>query len=371
MKLQVLQQDLSKALSTSIRFINSRNTLPILGNFLLQAEKTKLKIKGTNLEMSISLSLGAKIEEEGNLTVPAKIFQELVANLNQGSLNLTQVKEQLKIEGKDFIGNIPITPANDFPSIPSNIAKDNSFEIKVEDLDKALSKVLFSASIDETRPVLTGVLFIFEEKSLSLVSSDGFRLSKKIIKLDKKIESKNLIIPRNSLFELLKNLKELNNSDSVQFGIKEEDNQLVIKIGSIFLTTRLIDGAFPDFEKIIPKTSTTKIIVDKNDLGRLVKLGSIFAKESANVIKLIISKNSLEITSESSKGGSQKGSVEVKAEGPAVDISFNYKYIEEFLNIDEGNDLEINLTDSISPAIFIDPKDKDFLHLIMPVRIQS
>lgn len=377
MKIQVLQEELSKALATSIRFINTRNTLPILGNFLLKSGKTKLEVEATNLEMSISISLGAKVEEEGSLTVPAKVFQELIANLVRGSLTLNQNKQELKIEGEGFTGTIPAMEDNDFPSIPQAGKLDKTFQIKVENLEKALSKVLFSASLDETRPVLTGVLFIFEETGLSLVSSDGFRLSKKTIKLNKKIESKNLIIPRNSLVELLRNMGSLEKSDQVLFSVKENENQLVIKIGDIYLATRLIDGNFPDFEKIIPKNLGTKVIVDKTDLARLVKLASVFARESANVIKLSIGHSSaneagsLIITSESQKGGNQKGSIEATVTGPYVDISFNYKYIEDFLNVSQANDLEINLNDSISPAIFVDPVDKDFLHLIMPVRVQN
>lgn len=189
MNIQVLQEDLSKTLNTVIKFINTRSTLPILNNFLLEAEKSKLKIKATNLEMSISASLGAKIEKEGSITVPAKTFLDLISSLGLGQITLTLDKEELKVEGPNFSASVPTVPPNDFPKIPETIDKKESFTIESENLINTLNKVLFSAAVDESRPVLNGCLFDFKEDKLYLVTSDGFRLSRKILDLKKK--SKN------------------------------------------------------------------------------------------------------------------------------------------------------------------------------------
>lgn len=369
MQISVLQEDLSKALSSSIRFINSRSSLPILGNFLLEAQKTKLKIKATNLEMSISTSIGAKADEEGLVTIPSKTFMEIIANLGIGQLNLSLEKEELKIKSNNFEAVIPTMPANDFPSIPEKIETKHSFSLSTSDLNKILSKILFSTSLDETRPVLGGVLFIFKKDSLSLVSSDGFRLSRKVIKLEGSVIETQIIIPRNALIELI---KLSSHEEVIYFEVKKDENQLVVKIGDIFLSTRLIEGNFPDFEKIIPTSSTTTIKLDKNELLKAVKLASIFAREEASIIKIKTNESSLEIDSEGVKAGKQKSVVEASVEGDtSLGISFNYKFIEEFLNEVEGENIEIKLTDSVSPAIFIDPKDLDFLHIVMPVRVQN
>ncbi len=375
MVLQVLQEDLSKVLATAIHFVNTRQTLPVLSNFLLTAEKTKLKIQATNLEMSLSVSIGAKVEIEGTVTVPAKAFLEIISNLNQGQLTLNLVKEQLKIESPGFKADIPTTPANDFPKVPENVDQKLAFPISSDVLLPTLSKILFATGSDETRPVLTGVLFIFDNELLSLVSSDGFRLSQKNISLLKKIsEDKiHLIIPKSALLELI---KLTGSTESVLFEPRISDKQLIIKVGEICLSSRLIEGNFPDFEKIIPKNTSTKILVDKNDLKRGVKLAAVFAREAGNVIKLKVKKSSLEIESENGKIGKENYEAEAKVEITAagtndLEISFNYKFIEDFLNSVTGTDIEIKLIDGASPAIFVDPKDEGFLHLIMPVKVQN
>jgi len=374
MLFQVLQEDLIKSVNSSIRFIAARPTLPILSNFQLIAKGSTLHIQATNLEMSIADKIGASVEEEGVITIPAKIFHEIVSNLPKGKLKFEVIKEELKIEASDWKGKIPTSPSNDFPKIPDSIDEKKSFTLNKEDLAKNLSKILFSASLDETRPVLAGVLFIFtksqakDPSTLTFVASDGYRLSKKTIKLDKDIQSKNLIIPRPAIAEIIKQSTE---SSAITFEVKEDDNQIVVKIGDAYLSSRLIDGNFPEFEKIIPVRWDTKVNVDKNDLGRGVKLASVFARDSGNIIKMAIAQNNIELKSEGTKVGNQTGKIEAKVDGSPLEISFNYKFIEEFLNVVEGDSVEIKLTDQVSPAIFADPLNPDFLHLIMPVVTQN
>ncbi|CAN5358733.1 DNA polymerase III subunit beta [soil metagenome] len=368
MKIQILQEDLIKILTTSIRFTNTRSTLPILSNFLLKVDKTKLVIAATNLEMSISSQIGGKVDEEGSITIPAKTFLELIQNLSLGQITLTQEKDQLKVSANNFEGEIPIIPANDFPTIPDSLDSKNSFSIPTKDFIKALNNILFSTSLEESRPVLTGVLFIFKDNILNLVSSDGFRLSRLDIKLENKISLPNLIIPRTSLLEIIKIAKD---EEFISFEVKSTENQLIVKIGDTYLASRLIEGNFPDFEKIIPVSTTTKVNVDKNDLSRGVKLASVFAKDGSGVIKFVISENAIEVLGESAKAGNQKSKMEAKVDGPNLEISFNYKFVEDFLNNLTSDDLEIQMTDSVSAAIFVDPKNKGFLHLIMPVRVQN
>lgn len=370
MKLQVLQEELTKALSTSIHFVNVRSTLPVLANFMLVAEKTKLKIMATNLEMSIATNIGAKIEKEGRITIPAKAFTEIISNLNQGQLDLEVDKEKLNILSQGFSGTLLTTPSNDFPNIPDTLSTENSFNLIPNDLQKAISKVLFSASIDEGRPILTGVLFVFEKETIDLVASDGFRLSQKRITLPKKIveEKTQMVIPKSFLLELSKMAK---GESSLLFELKQNENQAILKVGETILATRLIDGSFPDFEKIIPKNPTTKVSIDKNDLGKAVRLAGIFAREENGIVKFTINEDSIEISSEGGKTGKEKSKIEAKVEGGILEILFNYKFVEEFLSVVEGEDVQLELIDGDSPAIFKDPKDPTFLHLIMPVKIQS
>ncbi len=367
MQLTILQEDLSKALTIAVRFASTRSSLPILGNFLLRAEKSKLKIKATNLEMSVTLAIGAKIEKEGEITVPAKLLVDIVTNLNHGQITLTNEKEELKIVSGSFKAKLPTTPVNDFPTLPEGLDSKKSFSIPTKVLTGSLGKILFSTSIDETRPILTGVLFIFKGESLSLVASDGFRLSRKTVKLQKPLEEMQFVIPKPSVMEIV---KAAANGD-LEFEFKASDNQLLIKSNDMIISSRIIEGTFPDFEKIIPKTSGTLVTVDKNDFAKAVKLAAVFAKVEGNIIKLTVKENTLQLTSENEKSGAQVNEIEAKVEGGNLEISYNYKFIEDFLNVSVGDSILIKLIDSISASIFEDPEDKDFLHLIMPVRVQS
>ncbi|MEK7497798.1 MAG: DNA polymerase III subunit beta [Patescibacteria group bacterium] len=366
MKLAVLQEDLAKSLITTSRFVNTRAQLPILGNIILKTEKTSLRLLATNLENSISMSLGAKVEAEGEIAVPAKTISEIVSNLARGQVELEAQKEHLKIKTDSFTGTVSGMNTSDFPKIEDIIGK-NAVIFKKLDFNKAISKVLFCASVDETRPVITGVLFLNKNEKLYVVATDGFRLSQKILNLPKGVSFEKVILPRNFVSELL----HIGESDNFSFEIKEKESQAIFEIDNIVLTSRLISGSYPNFENIIPKEAKTKVRVGKEELLRATKLASVFARESANMVKVKVLKDSLKISAESGKSGSQEGSIEAKVEGEEVEIVFNYRFIEEFLNVVEGEEVEIQLSNTTSPGVFLDPKDPDFLHLIMPVKVQS
>ncbi len=369
MKVKVLQENLSKALSQASRFVNPHAQLPILGNILIEAQKTKLSILSTNLEMSLSTSIGAKVEKEGRVGVPARTIVELVSNLPKGIVDLSEEKEQLKVQGEGFSGNLAGMNTNDFPVIPQGFEKGEVLKLPKEELLDSLTKVLFAVSIDETRPILTGVLFIIGENTLTLVASDGFRLSQKTIPTKIKGSAK-VVLPKGALAELI---KIASGAESLSLQIRSTANQVVFGIGKedAFLSSRIIEGDFPNFEKIIPKVTNTKITVGKEDLLRGVKIASVFAKDQGNIIKLKVQEGSLGIEAESASVGNQKTKLDAKVEGPGLDISYNWRFIEELLNVVEGEDVEVSLVDTNSPGIFKDPKDPNFLHLIMPVKIQG
>lgn len=366
MKLAVLQEDLAKALLTTSRFVNTRAQLPILGNIILRTEKTSLRLLATNLENSISMSLGAKIESEGEIAIPAKTISEVVSNLARGQIELEAQKEQLRVKTDTFTGTISGMNTSDFPKIVDNVGK-GSVVFEKASFDKSISKVLFCASVDETRPVLTGVLLLNKAGKLYVVATDGFRLSQKILDLPKGLSFEKIILPRNFVSELL----HIGEVDKFSFEVKEKENQAVFGMDNIVLTSRLISGSYPNFENIIPKEAGTKVRVGKEELSRAVKLASVFARESANMIRVNVNKSGLKISAESGKSGNQEGSVEARVEGEEMEIIFNFRFIEEFLNVVEGDEIEIQLSNTTSPGIFLDPKDPEFLHLIMPVKIQN
>jgi DNA polymerase-3 subunit beta len=376
MKLQVLQKNLSHALNITSRFASAKAQLPILTNLLFQTKKNKLVISATNLETSISLSLGARIKEEGSITIPSQTIASLVSNLNPGQIDLESKKEKLKISSAGFKSTLSgINPA-DFPTVSNTIGK-NALQIQTGAFLQGLSKVLFAVSTDETRPVLTGVLIIIKKDILVLVSTDGFRLSQKKIKLkgnSKNYEGKTMIIPKNTLTELSR-IK--GDSEVINFSYKKDESQVIFGIADAILSSRIIEGEFPDFERIIPKESGIKVNVDKEDFLQAVKLASVFAKDSANMVKVAVKKDAILVSAESKLAGSQEMKVDAKVkigesgEKEELTIAFNYRFLIDFLNSVESADVGMEFSGPNAPALFIDSKDDDFLHIIMPVKLQS
>ncbi len=369
MQVQVLQEELNKAITLCSRFASSRVQLPVLANILLEADNNKLRVCSTNLEVSVSINLGAKVLEKGSITIPSKVITEIISNLKSGTVDLTSEKEILTIKSNDFESNITGMNAADFPITPQDLGAE-SIKFPFEGFKNSLSRVLFSVSNDETRPVLTGILMILKDGEVVLVSTDGFRLSQKKIKIKGNTVEKKIIIPKNTLSELAR----ISGGVDFEFSVKKADNQIVLGISNVIMASRIIDGEFPDFEKIIPKETKFKVLVDKDELLRTIKLASVFAKDSANVVKLSINDKTMEVTAESNQSGTQKGKVDIKVTGSLegkFEIAFNYRFLEEFLNAIDSDEVQIEFSDPNSPVLFLDLKDTEYLHIIMPVRLQS
>ena len=368
MKLQILQENLAKAISLASRFTTSRAQLPILGNILLTASKTKLNVSSTNLEISVSTSVGAKIEKDGEISIPSKIISEVVQNLPKETLELESEKEHLKISSSAFSSDVLGMNTSDFPKVPSSIHKDKSFTLPKTEFSEGLLKVLFAVSVDETRPILTGILFLLSKEGLILVATDGFRLSQKKVKTSSFKGSSKFILPRSILSEV----GRLGETDEVVFEVQESQKQVVFEIGDTVLSSRLLEGEFPDYEKIIPKSSSTKVALDKEDLVRAVKLAAPFARDNANIVKIKVLKEGIKVYAESSQAGNQETKIEAKVEGEInLEIAFNYKFLEDFLSSVSGEEVKMEFSNTDKAGVFLDPSDPNYLHLIMPVRVQG
>lgn len=372
MKLQILQEGLAKAVSTASRFASPKAQLPILGNILISTQKTKVVVMSTNLEISVAVSVGAKVEEEGDLSIPAKILNDIVSNLPKDTISLSSDKEQLKVSTSGFSSTVLGMSSVDFPKVPSQIKQEKSLALPKKEFVEALGQVTFSASLDETRPVLTGVLVIRTKNKISLVATDGFRLSQKTIKVDGENDFR-LILPKMILTELS---RDAASGDSVLFDFDSNDKQAVFGIGDTVLTSRLLEGDYPEFEKIIPKTYVVKLYLDKEEFLRSVKLASVFARDAANIVKIKVLKDSIKIFAESGSSGNQEASVEAKVEKQdgfesGFEISFNYRFLEDFLHSVNGEEISLEFSGVSTAGVFRDTSDPEYLHLIMPVRVQG
>ena len=370
MKLQVLQEDLARGLSITSRFASPKAQLPILGNILFSAQKNKLILASTNLETSVSVPVGARVTKPGNLTIPARVITDIVANLPRGHVMLESAKERLKVSSEKYNSAISGVNDADFPSIPSSLGSGKTSFLK-NLLTNALSQVLFASSSDETRPVLTGVLIIFKRDKLVFVATDGFRLSQKSVKVGGIKETDQVIIPRNTLSELIRLAGEV---DSIDIAFPKGESLVLFGLGDTVLSSRVIQGEFPNFTKIIPDSTDITIELDKEEFLRAIKVASVLARDSANAITLTVNEGDIRIASQSKQAGSQDVLVDAKVEADSakksmLEIAFNYKFIEDFLGSVKGNSVVVKLTNANAPGVFVDPSDKDYLHLIMPVKL--
>lgn len=369
MKLQIIQENFSKAINIASRFASVKAQLPILGNILLSAKSSKLNIASTNLEISVSIEVGAKIEEKGEVSIPARVISELVSNLPKDTITLESDKEQLKISSSGFSSKVLGMGSSDFPKIPSVVDNAKSLNIPKDGLLGALSQVIFATSTDETRPVLTGVLFIWEKGQVTLVATDGFRLSQKKIHVNNAKSQPQVVLPKLVLSEI----SRLEGGDEVLFYQDQREKQAVFGVGEVILSSRLLEGEYPDFAKIIPKESLVKIFIDKEEFLRAIKLASVFARESANIVRFKLTDSSIKVSAESSSAGSQETKVDAKIEGKGdgFEIAFNYRFVEEFLNSVHGEEVKMEFTSGDKAGVFLDSSDSNYLHLIMPVKTQG
>lgn len=362
MKATVLQKDLAKVLSYTSRFVSARAQLPILSNIVLVAKGNKLTVKATNLEISISAPIGASVEKEGEIAVPAKIFSELISTLHTEKIAFSLEEETLHIESEGFKANVSGLNTSDFPEIPDAVSV--GIVLPADVFSEAVGKVIFSSSPDDTRPALSGVLMYSKDSMLSFVSSDGFRLSKKDVLLKEKVETR-IILPKTILLELLRICSD---EEKINIKVEEADKQIMFGVGDNVLSSRLVEGEYPTFEKIIPTSSSIKASVSKDEFQGAVKTAAVFARDGANIVKLALSEEGIVVSAESARSGSQEAKVAAKIEGPNLDILYNYRYVEDFLNIVKGEGVVMKFNNSDASGIFLDASDENYLHLIMPVK---
>jgi len=366
MDIQIVKSEFIKAINLVSRFVSARAQIPILGNVYLGTDKSRLGIRATNLEMSVSTHIGAKVKKQGEIAIPARIVNELIGNFSGETLNLLVKGESAVLESEGGRATISGVNVIDFPSFPTEILAKGVL-IAFDEFSKVMGKTLFSVSNDDSRPVLTGIETNFGDSEINFCASDGFRLSRNKISvsaIDKKLVGKSLIIPRGLIGELIR-MKEKGN---LIVNYDNEDNLLLFGLEGTIFSTRLIEGNYPDVGAIIPKSSDTRLKVDGEELLKNIRAAAVFARDAANVLTMSVGENVLEVSSVSPQYGEQKSVLEVNVEGRAQTVLFNYKYLEDILNVIESGQVIIELVNDTSPVVFRDATDDNFLHLIMPVK---
>lgn len=383
MKFSLLQQDLLSALSATIRSCGFKSSLPVLANILVQARDGKLKLSATNLEIGVVKSMKAEVIEEGEVTIPAKTLLDILGSLSGAMIEIESSGENIKISSQAFKATLNGISASEFPTIP--MSSENSIKISAKALQTSLPQVSFAAAADEGRPILTGILTEIRKNALEIVATDGFRLAHKTSKIESTSEEGSkfrVLIPKRTFDEVIKLISEESSQNpegnmQVEISTSENQNQIVFCIGETLVSSRLIEGQFPSWEKIIPEKFVTKSIVDRVEALKAVKLASVFARgDSSNIIKIQFKPSQIKITSETKEIGSQETDIPAQTEGEELLVAFNSKFLIDVLANANSENIEINLSGNLSPALFkpISPDsigvgEEGLEYVIMPVRL--
>lgn len=375
MRVSCLQENLAKGLSIVSRAVAARSTLPVLGNILIATEDSRLKLSATNLEIGITCWIGAKVEEDGATTVPARTFVDLVNALPQDRVDMElAIKTQtLNVMCGRFANNVKGVDAQEFPIIPKP-DENNSIHIAPDVLHKMIEQVVFAAATDEARPILTGVLAKFSGKSLTFAAADGFRLSVRTAQLEDGIdEPLEVIIPARALAELGRILGD--QTEPVSITVTPQRSQILFHLTNIDLVSQLIDGKFPPYDAIVPKSTATKSVVETDLLLKACKAANVFAREAANIAKISIKPGDqltpghITIGAQSAETGDNAGDLDAAIDGTPIEIAFNVKYLIDVLNVVGTDRISLETIDPSKPGLIRPIGDETFMHVIMPMHI--
>ena len=363
----ILSEHLLKALSI-VGKIPMKGNLPILENVFIEAKEGRVIFRTSNLEMGVTTSIGGKVETEGIVTVSYKLFNEFIHAIRAEKINLFVREEVLHVETERSSATFPTITAAEFPAFP---AKDSSlFSLSVDDLGKIAKQICVSASTDEGRPMLTGIKFKPLEAGVLVAATDGFRLS---VRKFNTFSGATIdgIIPARIFSDIVKIANDTKQQEPLALSYTKEKNQIIFALTDTDVFTRLIEGEFPPFERIIPASHTTQVTVSKDELAQGVKAAAIFARESANIIRFTIKSDKLILSANTAQVGSSKVEIDAAVVGDENEIAFNYRFLIDFLNSVEEDEVVLKMTNPLAPGLFHPKEDKAYTHIIMPVRVQA
>jgi DNA polymerase-3 subunit beta len=362
MKLKVTQENLNKALGLVARVASTRGTLPILSNVLLKIEGNRLTVSATNLDIAISCGVGAQVQSEGSLTVPARLLQDFVSSLPSGVIELEQEEQRLKVTTESYKSVVNGVSAEEFPVMPA-IDGGTSWKVPGPLLKKALQQVLIAASNDESRPVLTGVYFHTVDGMLYVAATDSYRLAeKRLVALSEAVQ---LLIPATALHDVLRII----NDYTEDITVVHDDQQIQFRAGDVELVARLIEGNYPDYRKLVPASFSTTATMLRADLTNITKVSSLFARESAGSIVVSVDEpsESIWIHAVASQLGENNATLKVDAKGSGS-ITLNSRYLLDALQAMDAKTVQMGFNGKLEAVMLSDTDSDDYLHIIMPLK---
>ncbi len=375
MEIKANSSDLLKALNHIHGIVEVRHTLPILSNIVLLAENNELSLSSTNLDIFCSDKINAEIVTSGKISVSAITFFEIVKRLPSGSdviLSMGDEDTELILKCGRSKFNLSTLKTEDFPILSDKDLSTN-FVISADELSRMIDKTKFAISNEETRYYLNGIFFHKAEsnsiKFLRAVATDGHRLAQYDIPLPQGAdEITGIIIPKKTVFELRKVLDDADGDVSVSLN----ENKIKFSFNNLKIISKVIDGTFPDYTKVIPQNNDKKFKTNNSELKNAIDRVSAVAineETKSKAIKLTIENNKLNLSVESQSKGSAKEEIDISYSNEKVDIGFNSRYLMDICNEVDGNEIDVNLLDSISPAIILDKTDENLFFVLMPMRI--
>lgn len=365
MKTEFLIENIQKHISTLSKTIPANTQVPILSNLLLKATKEGFYILATDLEIGIQVKVPSKIIEEGTVSVAGKEFLEVLNSLPKDKVLLSKNRDKLEISTRSSKATFQTIPGDEFPDLFEEKGKEIC-KFSAKNLEETFSKIMFSTSTEDTRAELTGIYLFQKPQDLEVVTTDGYRLSLNTRKNQTVLEkNEGIILPSRIISEALAQKKE------TTLYISKKSNQVLFESEDIIIVGRTIHGNFPKYEKVIPTKSKTTIEIDREELQSAVKLSSIFARENSNIVKLSAENGRVKITSDSQNIGKQETEIDVTQKGEDVSISFNVRYIQDVLKVLDSKMIKIKTGSAQEPAVFSDETNKNYIHVIMPIRTKN
>jgi len=384
MKLVCTQRALAEGLAIVDRAVPSKSPLPVLSNVLLATEEARLKLVANNLEMAISAWIGADVAQQGTITLPARLLSDFVSTLVGGEIqmSLRPGTKTIHLKCGRFEANINGIDAEDFPAVPT-VGEGPRCKVAAKTLRTGISQAAFAAAADDTRPVLAGVLLTIEGDELTMAAADGFRLAVRTIPLVEPAPEKlSLLVPARTLIELARIITDAD--DPVEIAATPSRNQVMFQYPAtssgqapgLLVVSRLIEGQFPDYQRIIPKSYQTRVVLPVSDFLQATKTASVFSRDNSNIVRIAVTPSGdelvpgrVDVLASSAEMGDNAGQLDGSVEGDEIQIAFNVRYLRDALEAVSSGEVALEITGPTSPGLLKPVSGGGHLHVIMPMHV--
>ena len=376
MKISSLQENLAKGLSVVGRAVAARSTLPQASHVLLASDEGRLKLVATNLEIAITCWIGAQVEEEGAVTVPARLLADFVTSLPSERIDLAVAPRtrQLALSCARNEASIAGMDADDFPPVPR---VDDGFRLKLDpkSLRTAVEHVEFVAAADDTRPVLTGIHTVLEGSEITLAAADGFRLAVYKLALDQEVPEKvEMIVPARAMREVMRLLAE--EEEPLELALNAARSQVLFRLKSVEMVATLIQGTFPNYSQLIPSSYTTRAVIDMRQFLQETRIAAIFARDGSGIVRIQlqpgedVAPGKMIVSARAEEIGEHRGEMDVKIEGEGSKVAFNSKYLQDVLQVLDCSQVALETSTSSSPGVIRPVGAENYVHVVMPMFVQ-